>query len=233
MELTKELLEQYLETSQHHTLIIAILFILGFILNLAINYNIEKKFKESLSKFNSLLKKNEIKFSTYYNLKIEAYSKLYSLFFEFQDSNTLLFSGVYNVGLDKNNEVSLYRKRVKLWVKKLKELYYFFYRNKILFSTNEGRLQTKMDNHLQKCKDVSYLLIEDRDELDYIETHLWNLFNSGSTDPLIDYHFNQEETVKENISRLKNRPEVEEILIEFEKIKLIIETEFRELTKEI
>lgn len=234
-DITKEVLDNYFaDFKQYHTLITAGALLLFAIIIFISNFFRDRKLKKDLSKFNSLLKKNEIRFSKYYVLRIEALSKLYSLFFKFQYSNNLLFSEKYDnnngIPYNDNNEIQLYCKRINLWDKNLRELYFFFYKNKILFSTNEGGLQKIMDSYLQDSKQIKSLLIEDNKEFMYFESQeLRSIYDNGD---LADYYYSQGKKVQEEVNNIKNKPKVKKMIEKFEEIKLVIESEFKELTKD-
>ena len=211
-ELKAVIEEVFTDYKKYHS----ILF-LGFLFLIALIAFIQQIIlQRNVAKFNSRLKKAEIKFSKYHNLQVEAMGKLFELITNIHYSNMNLFQA-----REQNKRHEKLKSNLASWGNNLLKLHYFFNRKEILFpETISKAIETELDD-LNKTRHV---LLDHRSSLEEFEERY-----GGDLNSMYIQFENEIDNISKQIDHLKKTKEVERSIERINTLRNQIESEFRKL----
>lgn len=215
MELIKQALNEYFSEYKEYQIIVLIIFSL-----IIIAFQIGQTILVSrrIENFKAVLKRNEIKFSRYHNLQVDALRSIYNKLVLFHGANTFLFKSQY----DTNNH-GRFKDRINYWLKTYIECMNEFSLEKILLPNN---IKDFFQRTLVDFEEVRNILIKEKDYLDYLEEE-----SHGNWNDMYDFAENELLVINANIAKLKTNVSIENSENNIKELRKIIEDYFEEMIK--
>jgi len=192
-ELIKQALDKYFSDFKDYQLLILI----GFTIVIALLQIIQSiVVARKIENIKSDLKKAEIKFSRYNQLQVDALRRIYHLLAKFQLANQLVFN-------EKSDDVGhiKFKNYINNWISSYIECANEFSKEKILLTPE---LKSLFSRTIQDFDDVKKILIDERENLDYLE-----MMHDGNWNSMYEYEENESYEISKKIKHLKSQKSIE------------------------
>ena len=161
LELIKEALNEYFSEFKKYQIIILIAF--AFVITI---FQILQSIwlSRTIEKFKAILKKNEIKFSRYHNMQVDALKSIYRKLVFFHKANTILFKVKY----DSENQ-SEFEKNINEWINTYLDCINEFSLEKILLP---NKIKELVQRTLLDFEIVKEILIDGKSNIKTLEEEI-------------------------------------------------------------
>lgn len=159
-ELIQQLLnEKFANYQQYHIFIL----ILAIIVMALIQFFSNRHLKRDVTRLAATLKKSEIKFSRYHEEQVEAYKKLYTLFYEFRSASLrILYFG------DRDADHHIHKQKLQGYIDAQHKLMHYFRSNRILFPKETC---DKIDENFKVFSGFTTIIFKDKEDMDNFEMY--------------------------------------------------------------
>ncbi|WP_272151827.1 hypothetical protein [Tenacibaculum aiptasiae] len=212
LDLIKDELKNFTENQVFTLISFGILFlIIQFFVQ---NYWIKAK----LSKFNSSLKKAEIKFTKHHTNQVETYKKFYELLYDFGLNLTSIL-----IQHDEINQHAEFKLKIEKWLNISNKTIIFYKKNRILFTKE---ICVKIDKSTVYFRDFTQQIIKNNREIRDFEDYF-----RGDLRYMYKDEFDETNQILKRINKIKQLPEFKNAKKSLEELMSEIENEYRNLTK--
>lgn len=212
LDLIQDELNKFTENQIHTLIIFGIIFLLiQFFIQ---NYWIKTK----LSKFNSSLKKAEIKFTKHHTNQVETYKKFYELLYDFKYDLTSIL-----IQQENKNQHNEFKLKIENWLNTNNETIIFYSKNRILFTKE---ICVKIDESIVYFRDFTQQIIKNNREIREFEDYFRGDFRYMYND-----EFDETEQILNRINKIKQLPEFKNAQKSLQELTSEIENEYRNMTK--
>ncbi|TYC18081.1 hypothetical protein ES677_01500 [Bizionia gelidisalsuginis] len=174
--------------------------------------------KTKLSKFNSSLKKAEIKFTKHHTNQVETYKKFYELLYDFKFDLTSIL-----IQQENKNQHNEFKLKIENWLNTNNKTIIFYSKNRILFTKE---ICVKIDKSIVYFRDFTQQIIKNNREIREFEDYFRGDFRYMYND-----EFDETEQILKRINKIKQLPEFENAQKSLQELISKIENEYRNMTK--
>jgi hypothetical protein len=212
LDLIQNKLNEFTQNQIYTLILFGIIFLLiQFFIQ---NYWIKTK----LSKFNSSLKKAEIKFTKHHTNQVETYKKFYELLYDFKLNLRSIL--IQQENKNSHNEFKL---KIENWSNTNNKTIIFYSKNRILFTKE---ICEKIDNSIVYFIGFTQQVIKNKREIREFEDYF-----RGDIRYMYKDEIDETEQILKRINKIKQLPEFRSTQKSLRELMSEIENEYRTLTK--